>query len=323
MESWLLSQRRWRLKQQMKISIKPLLLVIIATLLLQACDKSRDEPAKPIVYSETPRAAQVKTYRVTVHPEHDPVMLVKEYQPLIDYVNEQLSGKFTLEIDIPADFKTFENSIETRETAFIVGNPWHVIEAIDRGYHVIATAGEASEFHGVILVRKDSGIRSPVDLKGRTVSYPSSTSLASGMMPQWYLENHGLDVRHDTTTIYVGNQESSIMSVYLRQSDAGATWPPPWRQFQADHPLEASKLTAIWETPSLVNNGIVARDDVPLDVQKQVQAIFLQMNDSPAGQAIIKNAGTGVFLPATDQYYDVVRKFIADFEKKNHPTEKH
>ena len=307
----------------MTTPVKPLLLAIIATLSLQSCDKNRDEPAKHIVYTEAPRTAQVETYRIEIHPEHDPVRLAKDYQPLIDYVNKQLPGKYKLEIDIPPDFQTFENSIQKREDDFVLGNPVHVTQALDRGYHVIAMAGEASEFRGLVLVRKDSNIHSPGDLKGRTISYPSSTSLAAGMMSQWYLETHGLDVLHDTKTIYVGSQESSIMSVYLRQSDAGATWPPPWIQFQADYPQEASKLTAVWETPPLVNNGIVARDDVPLDVQKQVQAVLLHMNDSPAGQATMKNAKTSGFFPATDQDYDVARAFIDGFVKKMRPAGSH
>ena len=67
----------------------------------------------------------------------------------------------------------------------------------------------------------------------------------------------------DIENRYVGSQESSIMNAYLGQTAAGATWPPPWRAFQKEHPREAAELKVIWETESLVNNSVMVRDDVP------------------------------------------------------------
>ena len=42
-------------------------------------------------------------------------------------------------------------------------------------------AGNQGDFKGIFIVRKDSGITKPADLKGQLVSYPSPTALA-GMM---------------------------------------------------------------------------------------------------------------------------------------------
>jgi len=66
-------------------------------------------------------------------------------------------------------------------------------------------------------------------------------------MPQRYLFNNGIDINKDIENRYVGSQESSIMNALLGESAAGATWPPPWRLFQKDHPEEAAKLEVIWK----------------------------------------------------------------------------
>lgn len=87
--------------------------------------------------------------------------------------------------------------------------------------------GDDDNFRGIILVRKDSGIKSVKDLVGKNISYPAPTALAATMMPQWYLHIHGINIHTDITNSYVGSQESSIMNVFLGKSAAGATWPPP------------------------------------------------------------------------------------------------
>ena len=86
------------------------------------------------------------------------------------------------------------------------------------------------------MVRRDSGIKQPADLKGQGGGLPSPTALAAAIMPQWFLHQHGVNVNRDIENRYVGSQESAIMNVYLGQTAAGATWPPPWRLFQKDRP---------------------------------------------------------------------------------------
>lgn len=51
---------------------------------------------------------------------------------------------------------------------------------------MIAMAGDPKDFKGIFLVRIDSGIKVPADLKGKAVSYPSPTALAACIMPQYF-----------------------------------------------------------------------------------------------------------------------------------------
>lgn len=200
-------------------------------------------------------------------------------------------------------------------------NPWQTLQAIKVGYHVIAMAGDASDFKGIFIVRKDAGIKQPADLKGKSVSYPSYTALAAAIMPQAYLHAHGVNIRRDIQNVYVGSQESSVMNVYLKQTAAGATWPPPWRLFQQDHPKEAAQLRVVWETPPLINNSVMVRDDVPAALGQQIAALLLALPQTPQGKAILGNMQTAQFHPANDASYRVVADYIARFEREVRPVE--
>jgi phosphonate transport system substrate-binding protein len=92
------------------------------------------------------------------------------------------------------------------------------------GYHVFAKMGDDENFRGVILVRIDAKIHHVSDLKNKRIAYSAPTALAATLMPQYYLQTHGLNINTDIENIYVGSQESAIMNVLNRKVVAGATW---------------------------------------------------------------------------------------------------
>jgi phosphonate transport system substrate-binding protein len=141
-------------------------------------------------------------------------------------------------------------------------------------------------------------------------------------MPQYFLHSHGIDVNKDISNIYVGSQESSIMNVYLGQTAAGATWPPPWRLFQRDHPAEAAQLEVIWETPPLLNNSVMVRDDISADIADQVRQILLELSGNDAGQRILAGMATARFYAADNTSYAQVTEYIANFERDVRPVER-
>lgn len=293
-------------------------LCALGSVALLAC--TPEVPAPSVQYSDRPSPGQVPVYRVAVHPLHNPQKLHAAYQPLVDHLNSQLQG-VKLELESSRDYQAFEAKVRQRGPEFLLPNPWQTLQAIDVGYHVIAMAGEAEDFKGLFIVRKDANIAQPADLKGQSVSYPSYTALAAAILPQAYLHAHGVDVRRDIQNVYVGSQESSIMHVYLKQTAAGATWPPPWRQFQQEHPEEAAQLRVAWETPPLVNNAVMVRDDVDAALARQVVDVLLALPQTAQGPDILASMQTARFHPANDATYQVVADYIARFERDVRPVE--
>jgi len=272
------------------------------------------------VYHDQPPSLTTKTYHFAVHPLHNPQKLIEAYQPLIDHLNRHLSGA-RMELEASRDYQAFEAKLRARVPEFVLPNPWQTLLALKAGYGVMAMAGDAEDFTGLFITRKDSGIKVPGDLKGKAVSYPSPTALAACVMPQFFLHTHGIDVNRDVVNLYVGSQESSIMNAYLGKSAVAATWRPPWRLFQQDHPQEASQLTVVWETPSLVNNAVMARGDVPVAVRDRVRVILLELPQDPAGRAILAGMQIARFHPADDDTYTPVREYVARFEREVRPVE--
>lgn len=294
-------------------------LMLLCLLLLSACDQGPQQP-QALQYSSTQTSDATPVYRLAIHPLHNPRKLSEAYQPLVDYLNQNIQG-VRIELESSRDYQAYEQKFRARGPELLLPNPWQTLEAMKVGYNVIAMAGDAEDFKGVFIVRKDGGIKSPADLKGKTVSYPSPTALAACIMPQYYLHTHGIDVNRDIDNVYVGSQESSIMNVYLGKTAAGATWPPPWRLFQKDHPHEAEQLELIWETPPLMNNSFMVRDDLPAAIRDRVGQLLHGLDQTAEGRAILASMETARFHPADDASYEMVREYIARFEREVRPVE--
>ncbi|TRW95266.1 phosphate/phosphite/phosphonate ABC transporter substrate-binding protein [Candidatus Methylobacter oryzae] len=293
------------------------LLFACIALMLAACGQNEESGTTEPQYS-TQKPEVDREYVFAIHPLHNPTRLFEIYAPLIDYLNRHISGA-VFRLEASRNYEAFENKLYRRELAFALPNPYQTFKALGHGYHVIAKMGDDYKFTGIILIRRDSGIEKITDLKGKKVSYPAATALAATMMPQYYLQTHGLDVNHDIENLYVGSQESSIMNVYLGDVAAGATWPLPWEAFQHEHLDQAKELEVKWETEPLLNNSVVARDDLPEPLVRQVAQLLDTLHTTEEGKAILARMPLSRFELADDRRYRLIDDFLSRFSQAVRP----
>lgn len=297
--------------------MRRLLLGFIA-LALAACGRNDGQAAGPQYAAKPPE--QSRAYVLAVYPLHTPVRVFELYGPLIDYLNRRMPG-VAFRLEASRSYEEFERKLYGRQFDFALPNPYQTLRSLDHGYHVVAKMGDDEKLTGLILVRRDSGIQRIADLKGKKVCYPARSALAGTLMPQYYLQTHDLDVGRDIENLYVGSHESSIMNVYLGNVAAGTTRPQAWDIFRKEHPEMARQLDVKWETPPLVNNGLVVRDDVPPRVAQDVARLLVNLNADAEGKRILAPMMLSRFELADDQRYRVVEDFLHDFNRKVRPLD--
>jgi len=289
--------------------------VFLLPFFLFACDSQNKESYTP-VYASTP-AGKRTVLIFGVHPLHNPQRLYEIYTPLVEYLSRNLPD-ITITLEASRSYEEFEKKLDSRHFAFALPNPYQTINSLQHGYHVFAKMGEDDKFRSLIIVRKDSGINRVADLKDKIVSFPAPTALAATMMPLYYIHTHGLDANQDIKRLFSGSQESSIMNVYLGKSAAGATWLPPWQAFVERSPKIAAELEVKWETPPLLNNGLVARDDVPPEVVDKVQSLLVALHTHDEGRQLLAALPLARFERATDATYQPVRDFMKRYSETVH-----
>lgn len=287
-------------------------LMLAAALLSGACGKSDENGYQPEL---SPKSQQrVTEYAVGIHPLHNPQRLMEAYGPIMDAMNSSIpEARFKLEAS--RNYEEFEKKLYAGHFAFAMPNPYQTLQSLKHGYRIFGKMADDETFRGLILVRKDGGIRTVKDLKGKAVSYPAETAVAATMMPQYYLQTHGIDINRDIENRYVGSQESSILNVFRGHVAAGTTWPVPWKAFSAEHPDMASQLEVKWETEPLLNNGWVVRKDVPAPIAGKFARVLFGLHEDAAGRLILSGLPISRFEAATDETYRPVADFLEKFSR--------
>lgn len=285
---------------------------LVILLVIAGCNEKVD--TKSIEFSSSEEHDKT-IYRFGIHPLHNPARLHDIFSPVMDYLNKNIDGA-EFKVEASRNYGAYDKKLFAGEFHFSLPNPYQTVRSLEHGYRVFGKMGDDDNFRGIILVRKDSNIKSITDLKGKAVSYPAPTALAATMMPQYYLQTHGLNVMKDVDNRYVGSQESSIMNVFLGDTAAGATWPPPWRALSKERPQLAEQLEIKWQTRPLPNNGLVARNDMPDKLVKQVAKLLFELHTNKEGQDILKRMELSRFESANDATYQPVRNFLATFKKE-------
>lgn len=286
--------------------------------LLAGSNKQSDETYKPDFSAQS--KAKAAKYVIGIHPLHNPKRLFEVYGPIVDFLNANIpEANFTLEAS--RNYEEFDRKLYNGHFDFAMPNPYQTVNSLKHGYRVFGKMADDDDFRGIILVRRDSGIKTVADLKGKAVSYPAPTALAATMMPQYYLHTHGIDINHDIENRYVGSQESSIINVLRGHVAAGATWPVPWKTFSKENPQLAGQLEIKWQTESLQNNGWVMRKDLPTELSDKFARLLFSLDLHEQGREMLARIPVTRFEPANDDSYKPVQAFIATFTNTVRPLE--
>lgn len=293
----------------MVLAHSTLIWLLLFLLPLSGCRDRQNDPLPE--YGPKPADSR-QVMVVGVHPLHNPQRLHEIYGPLTDYLSRRIP-EVRFELEASRSYAEYERKLYGRKFPFALPNPYETLKAQEFGYHVFAKFGDDQEFYGVILVRRDGGIRNAADLKGKTVSFPAPSAIIATMMPLYHLAGLGLDVNSGISRIFTGSQESSMMSVYQKKSAAGATWSVPWKGMQKRNPEVAAALEVKWRTPHLVNCPIMARNDVPEELVRRVGTELATLHEHAEGRAILARIPISRFEPADDRAYRPIKDFLKKY----------
>lgn len=269
---------------------------------------------------QSPLDGETKAYTFAIHPLYSPARLFEAFAPLIDYLNARLPDA-RLVLEASRNYPEYDQKIIAGRPDFIVPNPFETLIGLRHGYHVHAKVDNDEDFRGIILVRKDSGIRTPTDLKGKVIAAPGKTALAATMMPKYFLATHGVDVHKDVRYLYTGTQESTILSLTLGKAQAATTWPVPWRLIQQHRPELSKTIRVAWKTDTLPSISVMAHNRVPKALARQVADLLIAMKDDPQGRRLLEKSTFVAFEAANDATYEPVRMFIERYSKLVEPVE--
>jgi phosphonate transport system substrate-binding protein len=154
--------------------------------------------------------------------------------------------------------------------------------------------GEA-EYDSVILVRKESGINTVADLRGKVIAFDEPHSTSAHILARMFLAENKLKLQH-ITSFSAGVQPDKVGYVYgsdgtspnlliTGRVDAAAT---SYREFGELRPQIRDRLKMIGRTRPVARQLISVRKDLDPNVAKALREVLLNMDRDPEGREALK-----------------------------------
>ncbi len=253
-----------------------------------ACAQAADRPA---------------VWRVGLFPNLSPVALVRLYAPLGNYLSAGLDAP--VQLYTAADFRAYLQTLARGGYDIAVVPPHLAWYAVDRGGYV-PLARYTAKLHGVLVVRRDSPVRSPAGLRGARIAFPDPLALMTQAI-QRALAGDGLKAGADYRVVMAQSHNNAAFMVVRGQAAAAGIGLIPLRSLPRE---AADELRVIYTTPPLSTQYILIKASVPAAVRRAVLSDLLRFAASAEGRAFLARGGLGGIVPADAAGLSAYRKYL-------------
>jgi phosphonate transport system substrate-binding protein len=229
----------------------------------------------------------------------DPVRSIRDRQEFVDYMAKKLApfGIIGGRIMVVEKMRTLAQALKDGKVDLfhdsvvptLVLSKWTGAVPILRQWKY----GEP-EYEGVIVVRKESGINSVKDLKGKVIAFEEPHSTSASILPRMLLEENKLkliqvksreNVKPGAVGYMYGADGSSVNVLMTGRVDAATTVP---REIDRLKPEVRSALKVIGTTVRVPRQIIAVRKDLDPQMLAALKKILSEMDSTPEGLGVLK-----------------------------------
>lgn len=248
-----------------------------------------------------------RTITFGVVPQQAASTLARLWSPVLSELSQ--NANFQLRFATAPDIPTFEKRLASGEYDVAYMNPYHYTVFHEAPGYQALVKQKGKQIKGIIVVRKESSIRSIDELNNKDVFFPAPAAFAASVLPRANLKIRGLENR----VKYVGSHDSVYLAVAQGLADAGGGVK---RTFKTMDKATTSQLRVLWETPGYTPHAIAVHPRVPADIAEELRQGFVELSSSSQGAEVLNVLGLKSFEAAKNSDWDDVRSLgLGTFEK--------
>lgn len=172
------------------------------------------------------------------------------------------------------------------------------------------------DYKSEILVKKNSGIKSLKDLKGKKIALQDVTSTAGYTFPLATLKKEtGINATKDMKIVNVKGHDQAVISLLNGDVDAAAVFQDARTIVKKDQPNVFKDTKILKLTESIPNDTISVRPDMDKKFQEKLKKAFKDIAKSKKGHKIISEVYSHEgYTDTRDSNFDIVRKYEKDVQ---------
>lgn len=246
---------------------------------------------------------------VGIFPRRNAVLTTQLFTPLTDYLSKALNRP--VKLVTAKDFASFWEGVEARRYDLVHYNQYHYIHSTDN-YTVIACNQErgSDEIAGALYVRRDSGIDTITDLRGKDIIFGGGEdAMMSYVVPRYLMQQGGL-VEGDYQVHFASNPLNAVLAVYFQQISAGGAGDVVMNLPKVKNIIGDDEVKYLAVSEKIKHLPWAVRSDMPKSLRQQIQRLLVNLAKSEQGRAVLKAARLTGMSEAADPDYEGARKII-------------
>ncbi len=274
------------------------ILTVTATLFPEKIGLTKTE--KPLVLGVFPRRHQAITLEI--------------FAPLKNCLAKKLNRN--VQLVSSSNFKQFWEGVKARKYDIVHYNQYHYLLSRDFGYEVLAMNEELgkSSITGSVIVRKDSGINSIQDLRGRRILFGGGPQSMQSYIYTTYLLKQGGLTEDDYEVQFANNSPSAVVHAFLNLYNVSAVgagdsvleMPIVTKQ------IDVNQLKILSRGERFAHYPWAIKTELDTELKLNIQKILTHLSETPQGiKALGKAELTGI-VRAVDSDFDPHRHIVRE-----------
>ncbi len=219
-----------------------------------------------------------------------PPGIAENWTPVVEILGRE---GVPLELHLHKSIPAFEKDFLEGGSDFIFANPYHAVMAYRAQGYIPLVKNSVTYLKGILVVRRDSSLRSLKELDGQPVAFPAPNAFGASL----YMRALLADAKVRIKPVYVGNHANAYRRVLTGEFAAAGGIASTLAE---ESDAVQAQLRVLYETPPTAPHPVMAHPRVPLAVREKLIQALMRMGADPTGGRMLENTQLG--LPGLADY---------------------
>ncbi|MGY8809749.1 MAG: putative selenate ABC transporter substrate-binding protein [Pseudomonadales bacterium] len=252
----------------------------------------------------TAAMAETTELRVSAIPDEAPTELMRKFEPLGKYLEEQIGIPVTFQP--VSDYAGVVEALGAKRLDMAwLGGFTYVQAKLRTGDAIPLVQREQDEVFTSTFITADPEVKTHADLKGKSFAFGSVSSTSGHLMPRYFLQQDGIDADTFFSRVgFSGAHDATVAWVESGKVDAGVLNSSVWEKLLEEKKVDADKVRVYAVTPTYYDYNWTVRGGLEPELVEKIKAAFLALDPAnPDHKAILDLQRASRFVPTSAENY--------------------
>ena len=253
-----------------------------------------------------------------IFPRRNSEVTHKLFLPMADYLSKELNRE--VQLVLSKNFSSFWLGVKNRRYDIVHFSQYHYLKSNkDQGYQVILHNQEfgRNTLASTLLVRKNSGIESLNDLKGKSILFGGGPKAFIAYIGNRYqLQQAG--IKQDMyRSFFAKNPPNAAVAVFAGEATAAGTGDHVLQLKGVKNAINVEEMRVLSRGEQFTHLPWAVKETMPNKLRDRIQQLLAELSESERGQNILKAAHLTGLIASKDSDYKRHREVVIEVLGEN------